>query len=424
MLQMVRLSIKQTLKSNRIAIIGAGASGLLSSIILGRAGFKVTVFEKNTKIGRKILATGNGRCNISNENISSNNYYVNDTNFINYPLNQFNYKKFKSFFEELGIELTSKENGRVYPITSQASSVVDILVYEAKAVGVEFILNTAIEKIQFKNSNFIIHSNEIEYLANKVIISTGSFAMPKLGSCNSGYGFAQEFGHEIVEPLASLVQLQSDNKSIREMSGTKIDAKVTLEVNKDYVTSSTADVLFTNYGLSGNAILDVSREASYALSIGSLVTVKLDIFPNINKDTLINKLTKRLSNSKDKDKYFWLEGFMNKKLIRYVIDNSGIKHNISKASQLTKKDIMSLVYFMKNIKINITDTKGFETAEVSAGGVDISQIESKSMQSKLQKGLYFVGEVLDVDGQCGGYNLHWAWASSYVCSNAIKLRPS
>ena len=420
MLQMVRMSTKQTLKSNRIAIVGAGASGLLSSIILGRAGFKVTVFEKNTKIGRKILATGNGRCNISNENITSNNYYVNDTNFINYSLTQFSYKKFKSFFEELGIELTSKENGRVYPITSQASSVVDILVYEAKAVGVEFILNTAIERIQFKNNNFITHSNEIEYLFDKVIISTGSYAMPKLGSCNSGYGLAKEFGHEIIEPFASLVQLQSDNKSIREMSGTKIDAKVTLEVNKEYTTSSTADVLFTNYGLSGNAILDVSRETSYALSIGSLVTVKLDIFPNINKDTLINKLTKRLANSKDKDKYFWLEGFMNKKLIRYVIDNSGIKHNISKASQLTKKDIMSLVYFMKNIKINITDTKGFETAEVSAGGVDISQIESKSMQSKLQKGLYFVGEVLDVDGQCGGYNLHWAWASGYTCANSIR----
>ncbi|MCK5110445.1 MAG: NAD(P)/FAD-dependent oxidoreductase [Arcobacteraceae bacterium] len=402
-----------------IAIVGGGASGLMCSIMLSRAGFKVCVYEKNTKIGRKILATGNGRCNISNQNVSLSNFNSTDIEFVKYPLSQFNYQKFQQFFEQLGLDLVTGENSRVYPMSLQASSVVDLLVYEAKRVGVEFILNTQIQLVKFENDKFILEYGKNQKEFTKVIIASGTNAMPKLGSSDSGYKFAKSFGHNIIKPFASLVQLKSDCIDTKSLSGVKIDSKVDLEINKEFSQSALGDVLFTVYGISGNAILDISREASYSLSIGSRVVVNLDIFPNISKDILISKLTKRLKNSNDKDKYFWLEGFIHKKLIKFVIDNCGIKKDKSKADELNRKDIMSLVYFMKNMKININDTKGFETAEVSAGGVDVSQVESKTMQSKLQKGLYFTGEVLDVDGQCGGYNLHWAWASGYVCANSI-----
>jgi predicted Rossmann fold flavoprotein len=317
------------------------------------------------------------------------------------------------------LELIIQSNGKIYPQTLQASSVVSILEYEALRVGVKFILNTNINKLSFNDDKFNLFFNDTKQSFDKVIISSGSQAMPKLGSSDAGYNFAKEFGHTIIEPFASLVQLQSDNKQIKELSGVKINAKIELEINKESIQSELGDLLFTSYGLSGDTILDISRQASYALSIGSLVAVKIDIFPDIEKDNLISKLTKRLKNSNTKDKYFWLEGFIHKKLIRYIIDNCGIKANIQKADQLNKKDIMSLVYFIKNIKININNTKGFDTAEVSAGGVDVFEIDTKTMESKLQKNLYFTGEVLDVDGQCGGYNLHWAWASGYVCANGI-----
>jgi len=416
---MATKSIKQHLKLNKkIAIIGAGASGVLCSIVLSRAKFDVTVFEKNSKIGRKILATGNGKCNISNENISQNNYYTTNPDLLNHALKQFGYKEFKAFFENLGMEIMSKENGRVYPFTQQSSTVSNILEYEAKFLGVKFILNTCIEDISYQNNKFRLNNNDLYF--DKIIIASGSAAMPKLGSSDIGYKFAQNFGHSIIEPFASLVQLISDNHNIKQLHGLKIDAKATLEINKEHIMSVTADVLFTNYGLSGNAIIDISREAAYALTMNMQVDVVIDIFPNIKKDTLINILLKRVKNSHNKDKYFWLEGLINKKLIPFLIDNCAIKKDITFASQLNKKDIMSLVYFMKNIKINITGTKGFETSEVSAGGINTFEIDTKSMQSKLQKGLYFIGEVVDVDGQCGGYNLHWAWASGYVCAKNIQ----
>ncbi len=414
-------SLKQHLLLNNssVAIIGAGASGLLSAIILGRAKFNVTVFERNTKVGRKILTTGNGKCNISNINVSSLNYYCHDNTLINHVLKQFNFKKCQELFEELGLDFYIQEDGKAYPQTLQASSVVDVLYYEAKRVGVTFVLNTTIENINYQDNKFTFSSEDNIQSFDKLIVATGSKAMPKLGSCDIGYNIAKDFGHDIVEPFASLVQLVSDNIHIKELSGVKINAKITLEIDKEHIQTRQGDLLFTNYGLSGNTILDISRDSSYALSIGSLVTVKLDIFPQFNKDVLISKLTKRVKNSYNKDKYFWLEGFLHKKLIRYIIDNCGLRNGIVTANEINKKDIMTIVHFMKNIKINIIDTKGFDTAEVCAGGVNIYEIKTKSLESTIQKELYFVGEVLDIDGQCGGYNLHWAWASAFVCANNI-----
>jgi len=413
-------NLKQHSILNNIAIVGAGASGLLASIILGQAGFNVVVFDKNKKIGRKILATGNGKCNLSNKNISPCKFHTTNKEFLKYSLNNFDYTKLKKFFEDIGLELISEENGKTYPITLQSSSVVDILSYEASSLKVKFILDTKVKTIKYDKDSFCLSFNDTIQKFDKVIIASGSKAMSKLGSCDSGYDFAKSFGHTIVEPFASLVQLKSSNKFIQNLSGVKLKSKVILMVNNRQILDLNGDLLFTNYGISGNAILDISHKASYFLNSGDKVQVVLDIFPDFTKDELNLKLTKLLKNSKDKDKYFWLIGFIHKRMIKFVVDNCGISHNTSKASQLNKKDIIKLSYFLKNIKIDINDTNGLENAEVSGGGVDISQIDFKTMQSKLQNGLYFVGEVLDIDGQCGGYNLHWAFASGYTCAKAIQ----
>ena len=243
--------------------------------------------------------------------------------------------------------------------------------------------------------------------------------MKKLGSSDSGYGFAKSFGHKIIDTFSSLVQLQSDDKKIHALSGVKTYSNVKLFVDKKEIQNIYGDILFTSYGLSGNAILDISRDASYCLSNKKHVEVVIDILPNIQKDKLISLLNKRKMLLKNKNIEFLLESIINKKLIPFIYNKIQISKFKVNIGQLDKKDLINMVYQIKNIKVNITSTKGFESAEVIAGGIDVKNIDYKTMQSNLKKNLYFCGEVLDVDGVCGGYNLHWAWASAYVCANGI-----
>ena len=289
----------------------------------------------------------------------------------------------------------------------QASSVVDILEHEALRVGVKFYLNSKVDSLEFKNNKYIINS-EKQY--SKVIISTGSIAMPKLGSSDCGYKFAKKFGHSIIKPFASLVQLVSSNKNLDMITGVKIDG---------LVNGKQGDVLFTKYGVSGSAILDISRDISSELQKHKNVKVIIDTMPNVTQNELLDIFNKSLTKTNEKDIVMWLNGYMNKKLAKYIVVNSKISSSIRSIKFLSRADILSLVNCIKNLEFTITDTKGFETCEVCAGGIDTNQINPKTMESKLQNGLYFTGEVMDVDGDCGGYNLHWAWASGYLASKDI-----
>ena len=393
---------------NKIAIIGAGASGLFSSILLSKKNHDVTIYEKNNKVGKKLLATGNGRCNISNENINLNHFHSNsDISYLKNIFKSFNYQKTKQFFSDIGIEFVNGANGRVYPMSLMASSVTDILEYEALKLGVKIQLNHDVQSLSYSNNKFIIDGKDT---FDKVIIATGSLAMPKLGSCDSGYKFAQKFKHTIIPPFASLVQLVSSNKNIDSISGVKIEAKVNGVVG---------DVLFTKYGLSGSAILDVSRKVSQKLQTQKNIQVSVDTMPHFPKEKLISLLNDRAIKLGEKEIFLWLDGIMNKKLSRYIIINSKISNSIKYAKFLNKKDILKIVHTIKNLEFNIIDTKGYETCEVCAGGVELNQINLATMESKLQKNLYFLGEVLDIDGDCGGYNLQWAWSSSYNLANNI-----
>jgi len=407
----MKKSTQQTLQLNNkinIAIIGGGASGLLASIFLTNNNFNVTIYEKNNKIGKKLLATGNGRCNITNTDISLNNFYTNsDKSFLKNILHSFDFFKCKQFFNNIGIEFTQGEKGRIYPMSQTASSIVDALEYTALQNGVTINLNSEIENINYKENKFILN-NKSQY--DKLIIATGSVAMPKLGSNDSGYKFAKQFNHTLIEPFASLVQLVSDNKNLDMISGVKIQG---------CVDNSQGDILFTKYGISGSAILDISRDISEKLQHQKNIKLTIDTMPTISKNKLVDMLTQRVKIVGDKDIYSWLDGLQNKKLTKYIMLNSNISSSIKYAKFLNRKDILKIVHTIKNLEFNIIDTKGFDSCEVCAGGVDLSQIDLKSMQSKKQKNLYFTGEVLDVDGDCGGYNLHWAWASGFICANSI-----
>ena len=403
---------------NNIIIIGAGASGLFCSILLQKKNYQVTLIEKNSKAGRKILASGNGKCNITNENLKYNNFNSNsNSEFFKYAISQMPYEKIKKYFSSIGLEIINGEGTRMYPMSQQASSVRDILYNEAVSLGVKFIFEEEVVKTTKIKKLFEIKTNQNSYKSSYLIITTGSLAMKKLGSSNSGHNFAKTFGHKIVEPYASLVQLKSNDKSIYSLSGVKIKSNIKLLINNKLRQEENADILFTKYGVSGNAILDLSRLASKSLINKQKVDIQVDIMPNISKDDLLILLKHRQVILKEKDVNFLLESIINTKLINFIYKKSNIK--VNKISQLNKNDLSNISFVIKNIKINISDTNGLENAEVSAGGIDVNEIDNKTMQSKKVNNLYFCGEVLDVDGNCGGYNFHWAWSSASACANSF-----
>jgi len=405
--------------SKSIAIIGAGASSLLASIILARRKFDVTVFEKHSKVGKKLLATGNGKCNITNKNLFLNYFFSNNQDFIKLPIETFGFKEFSFFCDEIGLSLTTFENGKTYPASLQASSVVDILYDEAISLGVKFQLNSLVEEIVFEGGGKVIcNNNSLNFDA--IIIATGSTAMEKLGGSESGYTFAQKFGHTIIKPIPSLVQLLSNDSEVYQLNGVKTEANIKLYINNKQTSQSFGDILFTNYGVSGNAILDLSREANIALDMKQSVFILVDIFPNLDKNKLLSLLEKKKKIVAHKKIEFLLLGFINQKLIDFIFKMAKIDKNKKTIGNLDKKDLLNIAYTLQAIKIHISGSKGLESAEVVAGGVCTKEVNNKTLESKKQKGLYFCGEVLDVDGACGGYNLHFAWASGYLVATNMK----
>ncbi len=413
-------------------IIGAGASGLISAICLARKGETVLLLEKNRVVGKKLLATGNGRCNITNKNIDSLRFHSSNISFIKEIIKDFNFNKIESFFNSIGIILIELKDGKVYPMSLKASSVVDILEYEVKALGVKICCETLVKEITKENNQFIVTINSIkdlsetmalassnsgakaplpslEYKSKKLIIATGLEASSQLGGSSFGLDIASSFNHPIIATLPSLVQLCSKEDYLKYLVGVKQEGSVSLTANGEFISQIRGDVLFTKYGVSGLAVLDISREVSLRLNNYEYCLLNIDLMPDINKNQLVQLLSSRLDNKSDKPILLWLEGFINKKLAKVIIDKSKIESKILK--NLNKKDINKIVYIIKNLSLEIDSTKGFDGAEVSAGGVDTKYINPKNMSSLLVDNLYFTGEILDVDGDRGGYNLHFAWLS-------------
>jgi len=415
-----KFNLFQRIKMKKIAIIGAGASGLIASIMASKKSTSVVVFEKNSKIGKKILATGNGRCNITNRDIDISNFYGLNPNFAKTALNEFDFKKCEEFFNAIGIEFKEGERGRLYPMSLQSSSVVDLLVYEAKRVGVEFRLSSEVKKISSRENGFLIKTESKSEYFSKILIASGGLASPSLGSSDSGYEFAKAYSHTIVEPFASLVQLISNAPFLKRISGVKVNASVKVLIDKREIDSTSGDLLFTNYGLSGSAILDISRAVSLGLKQRKSIEIVLDLLPEFSKDRLLSLFQKRVKFANDKSVEFWLEGLVNKKLTPIITKEASLRGNIKSAKELNRKDLLKIIYAIKSMRFNIIDTKGFKTAEVTAGGVDTEDINPQTMESKLKRGLYFSGEVVDIDGDCGGYNLQWAWASGFIAGREMS----
>ena len=399
----------------KIGIIGGGASGLLCALVAAEGGCDITIIEKNSRAGRKILATGNGRCNISNREIALFHYHGHHPSFAGYALKQFGYNDLERFFSALGLDFVSVEDGRVFPMSLQASSVVNFLEDACVRKGVNFMTGTTVERLEKWGKRFRLFHEAGNIDFDMVVIATGSAAMPTLGSSDSGLHFATKLGHRCFESFPVLVQLQSRDPFCGGCSGVKIDAEISAVVNGVREQTLRGDVLFTGYGLSGLAILDISRLISQGLQKGYRCQVEIDLLPDMPLGSLKKILQNKSKRFSEKPPRLWLNGMLPQKVVDALLESLKLQHK----NVLGMKDVQRLAYSIKHLPIDIFDTRGSRGAEVMAGGIDCSEVDAKTMESKLVKNLFLTGEVLDIDGDRGGYNLHWAWASGYLAGKAL-----
>jgi len=390
-------------------IIGAGAAGLCAAIVLARAGQSVTLLEQNNKIGKKILVSGNGKCNINNKYISPNRFHGQNPNFIEEVLKGYDFKVVEKFFTSIGLELIEGKEGKMFPMSLQASSVVELLEHEAKRVGIEILCDCEVTGIDKVDALFTIETSQGTKTCTQLVMASGSPAAPHLGGSNAGYAFATKMGHSLVPRQPSLVQLCSEETWVKGCAGVKVTGLAKLYANGEYITEKKGDLLFTNYGISGLAILDLSREVSTRLANFDYCELSLDLMPQMSKEKLTNLLLARVKQNSEKPLGLWLQGVLNKKLIAIILEQSKCKVRTEDA--LNRKEINKLVHTIKNLKLTISDTKGFKGAEVATGGINTTEVNAQTMESKLVPNLFFVGEILDVDGDRGGFNFHFAWVT-------------
>ncbi|MCF6245399.1 MAG: NAD(P)/FAD-dependent oxidoreductase [Sulfurovum sp.] len=391
-------------------IIGAGAAGLIAAITNARAGQKITLLEQNTKIGKKILVSGNGKCNIDNKYISINHFHSQNPPFIEEVFKGYDFKVVEKFFTSIGLELVEGKEGKMFPMSLQASTVVDLLEYEALRAGVHILCDCAVTGIGKSDNVFTLETTQGDKKCQQLVLAAGSPAAPHLGGSNSGYAFATKMGHALIPRHPSLVQLCSDAIWVKSCAGVKVAGVAKLYANGEYITEQKGDLLFTNYGISGLAILDLSREVSTRLASFDYCELSLDLMPELSKEKLTNLLQSRVQQTSEKPVALWLQGVMNKKLIPIILEQSKCKVRTEDA--LNRKEINKLVHTIKNLKLSVNDTKGFKGAEVSTGGVDTTEVNPNNMESKLVPNLFFAGEILDVDGDRGGFNFHFAWVTA------------
>jgi len=395
-------------KSN-IFIVGGGASGILAAIVAKRNGSNVTILEKNPRIGKKILATGNGRCNYTNIKASKDAY--NHPDFVHTILNQFSASDALVFFEELGIAPKIEDYGKAFPLSEQATSIIDVFLYELHRLEINIITEVTVNSIEKKGNKFQIKTASGQhYQADKVIIATGGKAMPSTGSDGLGYPLARKLGHHVTTIFPALVKLTLSSPYLKQLDGVKISSKVQLVNKNQLIQEEFGDILFTKYGISGPTILDISRKANELLIQKESPKINVILIDSIPR----KEIEIRFQKFSDKPVDFSLIGLINKRLISALIKEAGINKQNTLISDLSFSEIQKLISLLFSWEFNITGSKGFEDAQVTAGGVDISEVNSETLESKLVSGIYFTGELLDIDGLCGGYNLQWAWSSGYV----------
>lgn len=399
-----------------VIVIGGGASGLMAAIAAARGGAKVVLAEKNRQAGKKILVTGNGRCNFTNRRQELSCYRSEYPEFIKKVLEAFPVENTVSFFEELGI-LVKDRNGYLYPGSGQASSIADVLRLEVQRLARRHMIkeayNTEVLSVEKEKELFKVRTEGWTYEGEAVILACGSEAAPKTGSTGDGYRFARELGHRIIKPLPALTGVYVRENDRGTPAGIRQDTEVTLWINEEYCMAERGEVQFASYGLSGIPVFQVSRYVSRALEEGRACRIDLDVCPDYTVKELEEILLKQGEGMKDRKGTDILMGMFPEKLSQMLLNRAGISAKKSRR-EWTDEDCRRLVGQIKRLSFHIFGCRGYEQAQICTGGVPLTELKGISMESVIVPGLYFAGELLDVDGACGGYNLQWAWSSGFL----------
>lgn len=396
-----------------IAVIGGGAAGMTAAIRAAESGAAVTVYEKNDRVGKKILSTGNGRCNFSNETMDACFYHGSGAAFADRILSRFDVPRTKAFFSSLGMRVKDRD-GYLYPASDQAATVLDLLRYELVRRGVEVHTGEAVRSLSYdgKREKFLVSGLERRGYYDAAILACGGCAAPNTGSDGDGFRLAEQFGHHIVTPVPALVALRCKEKFYKQAAGVRCDAKLTLFVEGKPVRMERGELQLTDYGISGIPTFQLSGLAARALQEKKRVTVTLSFLPDFDEESVRAFFEARLREHGEDSMEVFLTGIVNKKINQLLLKLAGIRES-ERAKNVPAEAFQRLRKLYYGLETEVVGTNGFEKAQVSAGGVDCGEV-TETLMSKRRKNLYFAGEILDIDGLCGGYNLQWAWSSGAV----------
>lgn len=408
----------------QVLIIGGGASGLAAAIWAARSGALVTVLEHMDRVGKKILSTGNGRCNLTNSKLDESCYYSEEQGFPMEVLRQFGWKDTLRWFSSMGVLCKSRMDTYYYPVSDQASAVLDTLRLEGERLGVNMVTGCETKTISWERKKgkicFFVQTNCGMFSGDGLVLACGSKAAPNTGSDGSGYILAEQLGHTVIKPLPALVQLRCQGKYYRQLAGIRTDARLTLVVagNKERVEEG--ELQLTDYGISGIPVFQLSRFAARALDEKKKVQVMIDFLPFMDREESRIFLKERFAAFGWRRGEDFFHGVMNKKLSHVLLSMAGIP--LGEPMENTSKKQRSLLFsVLKEYEALVSSVNPFANAQVCSGGVDTSQVNPKTLESRLVPGVFFAGEILDVDGKCGGYNLQWAWASGKVAGTQASM---
>ncbi len=406
----------------KVAVVGGGAAGMMAAVQAAYAGARVTVYERNDRVGKKILSTGNGKCNFSNEDMRAACYYGSGAGYVDGFYKQFGVAETKTFFRELGMRIKDR-NGYLYPASEQAATVLDVLRYEMERLGIEICAGCRVTGIDGPGNPGCRLTLETETAAYKkrtydaVILACGGRAVPKTGSDGTGLAMAKRLGHRIVPTVPALTALRCRETFWKQVAGVRCEARLMLYIDGNGVSSVQGELQLTDYGISGIPVFQFSRIAAYALQEGRTVTVKIDLMPDPGAaDTQEAFWAQRWERQKGQSMEQFVTGTVNKKVGLLLLKLAGIRETET-VCEIEGARRRKLEQLFHAFEVTVKGTNSFEQAQVCAGGVDFAEVTDR-LESVRRPGLFFAGEMLDIDGICGGYNLQWAWSSGAVAGRA------
>ena len=396
-----------------VCVIGGGAAGMLAALTAAENGHRVLLLERQSRIGRKLLATGNGRCNLSNYHVSPAHYHG-GAGFCDFALSQFDVGETLQYFASLGLLTVSEDSGRIYPMSNMAGSVLDVLRYALERPEIDLQTGQTVTAVRKMPEGFSVKTETDTFSARCLILAAGGAAGSKVGGGMDGYRLAKSLGHRRTALYPSLVQLKTDPTYPRALKGVKAQCGISICRGSQVLARNSGEVLFTEYGVSGPAIFDLSRSVSAG---GSDLTCLLNFFPDWEEAEVLHWLSQRQAAMAAHEASTLLTGSCHTRLGQMICKSAGFTNQ--RAAGLTRDDLRRIARQATHFALPITGTCGFDQAQVTAGGLDTSEFDPRTLQSRLVPGLYACGELLDIDGDCGGYNLQWAWSSGRLAGKLL-----